>query len=235
MRSTWHRRSITTAAVLALAAGGGLAMAQSTATSPGTSTSPGASTGAYPATPGESTSRSTGTGATATTGETATSGESSSKLGKMDKAFVRKAAQGGLAEVQLGQLAQQQGSSEEVKQFGQRMVTDHQSANEKLQTLAQGMNMELPTTLSKHDQKELTKLQSLHGAAFDKAYARTMRSDHRKDIKEFEREAKHGKDAQLKQFADSTLPTLKDHLALAEKLPSSSRQASAATEAGTTR
>lgn len=189
MSSTWQKRSITATAVLALAAGSGLALAQA---------------------PG------------------ATTGQSSSQLSRADKAFVRKAAQGGLAEVQLGQLAQQQGSSDQVKQFGERMVSDHQSANEKLQTIAQSSNIELPTTLSKHDQKELTRLQSLHGAAFDKAYAKDMRADHRKDIHEFEREAKHGEDSQLKQFADSTLPTLKDHLAMAEKLPTSSREARAA-------
>ncbi|MGH8220226.1 MAG: DUF4142 domain-containing protein [Steroidobacteraceae bacterium] len=208
MGSTWQVRSITTVAMLALAAGGGLAMAQApSAAGTGTSTSPAAHSGERTA--------------------SAASGHSGSALSKTDRTFVRKAAEGGLAEVQLGQLAQQQGESDAVKEFGQRMVTDHQAANEKLQTIAQNEQLQLPTTLSRHDEKELTKLQGLHGAAFDRAYSRDMRSDHRSDIREFEHEAKHGKNAELKQFADSTLSTLKGHLASAEKLKSSNREASA--------
>jgi len=195
MSSNVQARGITSLAMLALAVGGGLAIA-----------------GPSPA---------------ASSGQTA-SGQSGSELGKADQSFLRKAAEGGIAEVQLGQLAQQQGSSPEVKAFGQRMVTDHQAANEKLQTIAQNMNEQLPISLSKHDQNELTKLQSLQGSAFDKEYVKDMRSDHRKDIKEFEHEAEHGTDAQLKQFADGTLPTLKEHLAMAEKLPTSTREARAA-------
>ena len=206
MSSRLQARGTTMMAIVALAAGSGLAMAQTPSADTGRGTSPAAS--------------STGT----------TTGQSSSELSRTDKSFLRKAAEGGLAEVQLGQLAQQQGASDEVKAFGQRMVTDHQAANEKLQTIAQSMNEQLPTNLSKHDQNELTKLQTLHGAAFDKAYAKDMRADHRKDIREFEHEAKHGKAGELKQFADSTLPTLKDHLAAAEKLPTSSREASASSK-----
>ena len=208
MSSRWQVRGITTAAMLALAVGGGVTLAQAPSAETGSGTSPAASAA--------------GT----------TSGQSSSQLSKADEKFIHKAAQGGLAEVQLGQLAQQQGGSEAVKQFGERMVTDHQAANQKLQSIAQGLNVQMPTTLSKHDQKELDKLQSLHGEAFDKAYARAMRSDHRKDIREFEHEAKHGKDSDVKQFADSTLPTLKEHLAAAEKLTTSSREASAAEATG---
>lgn len=207
MGSKWQVRSITMVAMLALGTGGGLALAQAPSPDTGTGTSPAAQSG-----------------------ETAASGHSASELSKTDKTFVRKAAEGGLAEVQLGQLAQQQGGSDAVKEFGQRMVTDHQAANEKLQAIAQSENVQLPTNISKHDEKELTKLQSLHGAEFDKAYARAMHSDHRADIREFEHEAKHGKNPQLKQFADSTLPTLKEHLASAEKLTSSHREASASHE-----
>ncbi len=231
MFSRWQVRGVATLAMLALAAGGELATAQAPGTGTGTGTSP--TTPGQSAAPGRSGQAATPgqTGEAATSGQTATSGPSS-ELDRTDKAFLRKAAEGGLAEVQLGQLAEQQGSSEAVKQFGQRMVTDHSKANDQLMTIAQNLNVPLPTTLSKHDQKEFDKLKSLHGTAFDKAYARDMRMDHRLDIHEFEREAKHGKDTQLKQFADSTLPTLKEHLALAEKLPGSSRTASAS-ETGT--
>lgn len=201
MSSRWQVRGFTAAAVLALGAAGGLAMAQAPGT--GTGTEAGTSPG------------------TATAAGTATS------LSKSDQRFLHKAAQGGLAEVQLGQLAQQQGGSDAVKEFGQRMVTDHQAANEKLQSIAQAQNMQLPTTLSKRDQEKLTKLQGLQGAAFDKAYISDMRRDHKADIREFEHEAKHGEDTQLKQFADSTLPTLKEHLAMAEKIHGSTHEARA--------
>lgn len=223
MSSRWQVRAITAVAMLALGAAGGLVMAQTTGTYPGAGagtqsspTSPGAAT-----TPGTRPYSGTATSPGTTAAETTEPGSSAAALSKSDKTFMHKAAQGGLAEVQLGQLAQQQGGSDAVKEFGQRMVTDHQAANEKLQSIAQAQNVELPTTLSKRDQEKLTKLQSLHGAAFDKAYVSDMRRDHKTDIKEFEHEAKHGKDAQIKQFADSTLPTLKEHLAMAEKLDTS--------------
>lgn len=229
MSVRWKIRGITAAAMLAVGAAGSLAMAQAPGTAPGAGVGPGAATGAPATSPEDQTNpRTEPQRGTTPTERTAESGNTSAGLSKADQKFIRKAAEGGLAEVQLGQLAQQQGSSDAVKEFGQRMVTDHQTANQKLQSIAQEQNIELPTTLSKHDQKKLEKLQSLHGAAFDKAYAREMRTDHRKDIHEFEHEAKHGKDTQLKEFADSTLPTLKEHLSMAEKLNSSSREASAA-------
>jgi putative membrane protein len=213
MRSRWQIRGIATVAMLSMAAGTGLALAQAPTTQEGS--------GAATAT----TSPSAGTSSTG----------SGSELSSADKTFIRKAAQGGMAEVELGKLAQQQGSDQAVKDFGQRMVTDHQQANDKLMALAQSMNVQLPTSLDKKDQKELDKLKGLNGAAFDKAYARAMRKDHRMDIREFEHEAKSGKDTQVKQFAETTLPTLKDHLAMAEKLPGASRTASASGTSGTER
>jgi putative membrane protein len=208
MRSRWQVHGVAAIAMLSLAAGSGLAMAQAPSTDTGTSATP---------------------GATETTPRASTSEhESSSHLTKAEKAFMHKAAEGGLAEVELGKLAQQNGGDEAVKSFGQRMVTDHSQANEKLMTLAQNMGVELPTTVSKKDQKALDKLKGKTGESFDKAYARMMRKDHRTDIREFEHEAKHGKNEQLKEFAQTTLPTLKEHLSLAEKeLPGSSRTASA--------
>lgn len=212
MRSRWQIHGIAAAAMLSLAAGSGLAMAQAPSTDTGTSATPGASATTTPE---------------ASEGNSAT--HSSSHVTNAEKTFMRKAAEGGLAEVELGKLAQQNGADESVKNFGQRMVTDHSQANEKLMTLAQSMGVELPTTLSRKDQKALDKLKSMSGEEFDKAYARMMRKDHRMDVHEFEHEAKHGKNPQLKQFAETTLPTLKEHLSLAEsELPGSSRTASAA-------
>lgn len=229
MCSRWQIRGIATLAALSLAGGSALALGQAPGAQAPGAQGPGAEAPGAQAPGSQAPGTDTGTTATTASG-------GSSQLSKSDETFIRKAAEGGLAEVQLGQLAQQQGSSEAVKRFGERMVTDHSAANDKLMSVAQSLNVQVPTTLSKKDQRELDKLQSLHGAAFDKAYARAMRTDHRTDIREFEHEAKHGTDPQVKQFADTTLPTLKEHLALAEKLPSSSRTASASgTETPATR
>lgn len=138
-----------------------------------------------------------------------------------DKTFMKKAAEGGLAEVQLGQLAQQNGQSQDVKNFGQKMVTDHTRANDELKQVASQQGVTLPTDVSGKDKAEYDRLSKLNGDAFDKAYARMMVSDHRKDVGEFQREADSGSDPQVKNFASQTLPTLKEHLKIAEQMNSS--------------
>ena len=144
-------------------------------------------------------------------GKHATSGKQMS-----DQTFVTKAAAGGLAEVELGKLAQQKGSTEEVKNFGQRMVTDHGKANDELKSIAQKKNITLPTSLDAHDQATRDRLAKLSGPAFDRAYMRTMLTDHRKDVNEFKHESTSGKDPDIKAFASNTLPTLEDHLKQAQ-------------------
>jgi putative membrane protein len=135
-----------------------------------------------------------------------------------DHNFMMKAAQGGMAEVQLGQVAQQNGQSQQVKAFGQRMVTDHTKANDELKQVAAQQGVTLPTTLSAKDQATMQRLQNLHGAAFDKAYMQDMVMDHKKDIAEFKHEASSGNDQAVKQWASQTLPTLESHLREAEKV-----------------
>jgi len=137
-----------------------------------------------------------------------------------DHTFMKKAAEGGMAEVQMGQLAQQNGQSQQVKDFGQRMVTDHTKANDQLKQVAQHENVALPTSPSAHDQAEYNKMSKLHGDAFDKAYSKMMVADHKKDIAEFKQEASAGDDPQVKNFASQTLPTLQEHLQLAEQMKS---------------
>lgn len=139
----------------------------------------------------------------------------------MDHTFMMKAAEGGLAEVQLGQLAQQNGQSQAVKDFGKRMVEDHSKANDQLKQVATQQNVSLPSSPSSHDEAEYNKLKKLNGDAFDKAYAKMMVSDHKKDIAEFQREANSGSNAEVKGFANQTLPTLQEHLKLAEQMNSS--------------
>lgn len=142
-----------------------------------------------------------------------------SNMAAADRNFLMDAAMGGMMEVELGRLAAQQGASDAVKQFGQRMVDDHSKANQELMNLAQGKGITLPTTMDEKHHKDMTKLSSLSGADFDREYVKMMVSDHRKDVSEFEKESTRGTDADLREFASKTLPTLQEHLKLAEALP----------------
>ncbi len=133
-----------------------------------------------------------------------------------DMMFATNAAQGGMAEVKLGQLATEKASSQDVKTFGQRMVDDHSKANDQLKSIASAENMTLPTDIGAKNQALYDKLSGMSGAAFDKAYMKAMVKDHETDVKEFQKEANSGKDPQLKQFASQTLPTLQEHLSMAK-------------------
>jgi len=141
---------------------------------------------------------------------------SASANASADHTFVMQAAKGGLAEVQLGQLAADKASSDEVKKFGQRMVSDHSKANDQLKSLAQSKNITLPTDLDPKDKATHDRLEKLSGAAFDRAYMQHMLADHRKDVNEFKKESTSGKDSDVKAWASKTLPTLEEHLKLAE-------------------
>ena len=140
-----------------------------------------------------------------------------------DRNFIMEAAMGGLLEVELGRVAAQQGMSEAVKQFGQRMVDDHSKANTELMSLASSKGITLPTELDEKHREHVTKLSAMSGADFDRAYTREMLTDHRKDVSEFEKQSMRGTDADLKAFATKTLPTLQEHLRLAEALPGANR------------
>jgi len=133
-----------------------------------------------------------------------------------DKAFVEKAAVGGMAEVQMGKMAQQKGSSDQVKQFGGRMVDDHSKANDELKQIASAKGIALPTDLDAKHKSKMDKMEKLSGAQFDRAYMDEMVADHKQDVAEFKKQASSGKDSELKAFAAKTLPTLEDHLKMAQ-------------------
>jgi putative membrane protein len=133
-----------------------------------------------------------------------------------DETFVKKAAMGGMAEVDLGKLAVDKASSDDVKKFGQRMADDHSKANDELKTLAQNKHITLPTEPDPHEKAMHDRLAKLSGAAFDRAYMQAMVADHRKDVNEFRMESKSGKDADVKGWAAKTLPTLEEHLKMAQ-------------------
>jgi len=133
-----------------------------------------------------------------------------------DRTFIKEAAIGGLYEVQAGQVAAQKATSADVKQMAQHIVKDHTQANDKLKSIAQTKGAEVPTELDAKHQKKLEHLNKLSGAEFDREYSKMMVSDHKEDIKKFQKEADGGTDGDLKQFASSTLPALKQHLSMAE-------------------
>lgn len=136
--------------------------------------------------------------------------------GAADQAFAKEAAIGGMAEVELGNLAKQNAASADVKQFGDRMVTDHGKANDELKQWASGKNVTLPTELDAKHTALKDRLSKLNGDAFDKAYMHEMVADHQHDVAAFKKESTSGKDADLKAWAGKTLPTLQDHLKMAQ-------------------
>ena len=145
----------------------------------------------------------------------------SSNVPSADRTFITKAAQGGLAEVQLGQIAAQKATDPQVKQFAQRMVEDHGKANDKLKQVASSKNVTLPADLPSDAKREEDKLSKLSGARFDKEYMNHMLTDHKKDVSLFRSEAKSAKDPDVKQFASDTLPTLEQHLQMAQSIAKS--------------
>jgi putative membrane protein len=154
-----------------------------------------------------------------------------------DAHFAKEAAQGGMAEVKLGQLAQEKGANDSVKSFGKRMVDDHSKAGDKLKEVTLRENITLPTDISAKDQATYDRLSKLNGAAFDRAYARDMVKDHETDVAAFQKEANTGRDDSLKGFASETLPTLQDHLKQAKEMMKSvggGTSASKGTKANTT-
>jgi putative membrane protein len=134
--------------------------------------------------------------------------------------FVKEAAAGGMAEVKMGNLAQQQAASPAVKTFGRRMVDDHSKANDELKGLAAKKNITLPADVEAKDKATYDRLSKLQGAEFDRAYIDAMLKDHRTDVAEFRKEAQTSTDPDVKSFATKTLPTLEQHLSTAESLAS---------------
>jgi putative membrane protein len=149
-----------------------------------------------------------------------------------DAHFARAAAQGGMAEIQLGRLASDRGSSDVVKAFGERMVVQHGAAGDLLKAAAQKENITLPGKVSARDQQTYDRLSNLSGSAFDRAYARDMVEDHEKDMAAFQHEANAGADENIKTFALQTTPMIQEHLNQAREMlksvsQTSSRRASA--------
>jgi len=145
-----------------------------------------------------------------------------------DRAFANQAAMGGAAEVEAGRLAQEKGANAAVKQFGARMVEDHGKAGAELKQIADAKSITLPNAPDATHQSAMQRLQKLSGAGFDHAFMQMMVRDHEKVVAAFDKEAKSGKDPELKAFAAKTLPTLRTHLQMARELNTGAGAVSAA-------
>ena len=134
--------------------------------------------------------------------------------------FVNKAAQTNMFEVQAGQLAEQKDQRQPDQKFAKRMVKDHSKAGDQLKSLVDSGKVEaqLPASLDEAHQQKLDHLQTLSGKQFDKAYDEAQKQGHKDAIATFQNYARDGHNAALKQWAQKTLPTLKEHLSMAKKL-----------------
>ncbi len=177
--------------------------------------------------PGTDTSTTTTSG-TDTSGTTTTNGTAQSatstgstgtvsNLSAADKDFVMKAAQGGMAEVQLGQTAQSKATDPDVQAFAKKMVDDHSKANDELKQLATTKGLALPADLDAEHKKVVDDISGKSGKAFDKAYMSAMVSDHEKTVKLLQKESTSAQDADLKNWASKTLPTVEEHLNMAKQ------------------
>jgi len=133
-----------------------------------------------------------------------------------DETFVSKVASAGMAEVELGKIAVEKASNPEVKKFAQRMVDDHSKANDELKTLAANKHMTLPDGPGPQLKAMQDRLSNASGAAFDRAYMQMMIADHRQALNDFRLAAKAAKDADVKGWAAKTLPTIEEHVKLAQ-------------------
>ena len=141
--------------------------------------------------------------------------------------FVTKAAQDGMAEVAVGKIALAKSQDPGVRSFAQRMVTDHSKANAELATLAKSKGIDAPKELDAEHKAMVDAITAKSGAEFDREYSQHMNMDHGKAIALFESATKSS-DPDFAGFAKKTLPTLKEHKKLAEKLPGQSVAANSA-------
>ncbi len=140
----------------------------------------------------------------------------SAKLDRGDRKFLEEAAEGGMKEVEFGRVASDKATDPAVKAFAARMVKDHSDANKKLMDVAQSKGVTPAAKLKAADQRTLDRMSKKSGADFDRAYMDDMVKDHKKDVKDFEKQASKAKDTEVRNFASNTLPVLQDHLKMAQ-------------------
>lgn len=135
-----------------------------------------------------------------------------------DDDFVEDASAKGVAEVEAGKLAQEKGSSADVKSFADMMIKDHTLANSKLKSIADAKQLKVSDSAQLMDKAKSMILELRSAKSFDQAYANNQVKAHEMTVSLFEKEAADGKDADLKAFATQTLPKLQEHLEHAKAL-----------------
>ena len=153
-----------------------------------------------------------------TTGDTTASSSDTAAVVLADSLFIRQAAAGGKAEVELGNLALATSSNTSVKDFATMMVADHTKSNEELMAMAKNKSFTLPDTLYGEHKATADNLRSLTGTAFDKAYMAAMVEGHQKMLSLLQSETQSGMDANLKDYATKTAPVVQTHLEQAQKI-----------------
>jgi putative membrane protein len=156
-----------------------------------------------------------------TSGLIAVSSLADSKLTSDDADFLKKAAKGGITEVELGRMTLKKSSNADVKNFASMIVRDHSKANHELDALAASKGLKLPDSKSLGEDVSATHLKMLSGKSYDDDYLNLMVSDHKEDIADFEKESNSAQDPDVRKWAAKTLPTLREHLQKAEQLQTS--------------
>jgi putative membrane protein len=139
-------------------------------------------------------------------------GAAEEKLSRGDQKFIQEAAQANMAEIQMGQVAQQQGASDQVRKLGEHIASDHRESQSKLGAIAGSHQVTLPAELSAQQKRELDKLSRQQGEAFDEAFVKQSISDHQKTVAMFRKAAREAKSEDVKRYASDNLPTLEEHL-----------------------
>ena len=147
--------------------------------------------------------------------------------GSPDESFYKKAAEAGLGEVELGNLAKEKSSDQKVMDFGAMMVKDHGAANQKLESLAASKNIKLPSKPGIGDLATKAKLDVLKGDAFNKSYVKSQVKAHEETISLLNKEISSGQDADAQAFAKSVLPTVEGHLKAVKALQADMKAGSA--------
>jgi putative membrane protein len=154
----------------------------------------------------------------ATTVKSTAQAQMNPTLSTSDATFMNTAAGAGIAEVNFGQLAESKATSTAIRRFATQMVSDHTAANSKLAALAQTKQITLPTDMDMVHRQAYEQLQQAHGRAFNKLYMDGQVQDHMQVVQAFQTEAQNGTDPDVKAFAQQMLPTLQNHLEMAQKL-----------------
>lgn len=134
-----------------------------------------------------------------------------------ESAFLTDATRGNIAEVKMGELAQQRGQSEAIREYGEMLVEQHSKALKETAELAKDLNVIPPALPSAEQTQKHDALARLSGAEFDQAFATEMVKAHQETIAQYERQARSG-DSKVAKLAEETLPTLQEHLAMAQRL-----------------